>query len=101
VLSQQEVEMTGDFRFVPPLIESTEFSDEDRKFVKASLWRDGAMPIITTPEQYVRYRRIVGELSRKYDAETRSSLSFVRSPDGVFLTSLEMRVAEWKENYEP
>jgi hypothetical protein len=93
--------MTGDFRLVIPLIESADFSDEDKKFVKASLWRDGATPEITTPEQYARYRRIARELSRKYDAETQSSLSFIRSPDGVLLTSLEARMSEWEEDPEP
>jgi hypothetical protein len=50
---------------------------------------------ITSHEQYARYQRIAGELARKYDAETRSSLEFIRSPDGVLLTSLEARMAEW------
>jgi hypothetical protein len=94
-------EMTGEFRLVLPLIESADFSDEDKKFVKASLWRDGATPEITTPEQFARYKRIAGELSRKYDAQTRNSLSFIRSPDGVLLTSLEARMTEWEEDSEP
>ena len=41
------------------------------------------------------HQRIAGELARKYNAETRSSLEFIRSPDGVLLTSLEARMAEW------
>jgi hypothetical protein len=89
--------MTGDFRLVLPLIESADFSDEDKKFVKASLWRDGATPAITTHEQFARYQRIAAELSRKYDAQIRSSLSFIRSPDGVLLTSLEARMTQWEE----
>ncbi len=92
--------MTGDFRLVLPLIESADLSDQDKKFVKASLWRDGATPEITTPEQYARYKRIASELARKYDAETRSSLLFIRSPDGVLLTSLEARMMEWEEHAE-
>ena len=87
--------MAGEFRFALPLIESTQLSDEDKQFVKASLWRDGATPEITSHEQYARYQRIAGELARKYNAETRSSLEFIRSPDGVLLTSLEARMAEW------
>jgi hypothetical protein len=55
--------MTGDFRLVLPLIESADLSDQDKKFVKASLWRDGATPEITTPEQYTRYKRIASERS--------------------------------------
>src|ERR1700737_4807425 len=39
--------MTSDFRLVLPLIESSDLSDEDRKLVKAILWRDGATPVIT------------------------------------------------------
>jgi hypothetical protein len=92
--------MTDDFRLVLPLIESADLSDQDKKFVKASLWRDGATPEITTPEQYTRYKRIASELARKYDAETRSSLLFIRSPDGVLLTSLEARMTEWEEHAE-
>src|SRR3974377_1830037 len=75
--------MAGEFRFALPLIESAQLSDEDKQFVKASLWRDGATPEITSHEQYARYQRIAGELARKYDAETRSSLEFIRSPDGA------------------
>ena len=41
-----------------PLIESIDLSDEDKKFVKASLWRNGATPPITTAEQYARFKRI-------------------------------------------
>jgi hypothetical protein len=41
--------MAGEFRFALPLIESTQLSDEDKQFVKASLWRDGATPEITSP----------------------------------------------------
>jgi hypothetical protein len=92
--------MTGDFRLVLPLIESADLSDQDKKFVRASLWRDGATPEITTLEQYARYKRIASELARKYDAETRSSLLFIRSPDGVLLTSLEARMMEWEEHAE-
>ncbi len=90
--------MTSDSRLVLPLIEDAGLSDEDKKLVKAILWRDGATPAITTQEQYARYRRIVAELSRKYDAATRNSLSFIRSPDGVLLTSLEARMLAWEEN---
>ena len=50
--------MTSDSRLVLPLIESSDLSDEDRKLVKAILWRDGATPAITTHEQYIRYQRI-------------------------------------------
>jgi|SRR6476620_10300169 len=89
--------MTSDSRLVVPLIESSDLSDEDRKLVKAILWRDGATPVITTHEQYIRYRRIVAELSRKYGAAARNSLSFIRSPDGVLLTSLEARMLAWEE----
>jgi hypothetical protein len=87
--------MTGDLRPGLALAESAGLSDEDKKFVRASLWRDGATPAITTPEQYARYQRIAAELARKYDQATRSSLSFIRSPDGVLLTSLEARMSEW------
>jgi hypothetical protein len=90
--------MTGDFRRVLPLIDSADLSDEDKKFVKATLWRDGATPEITSPEQYTRYKRIACELARKYDTATRSALSFIRSPDGVLLTSLEARMTEWEEH---
>src|SRR6516165_11182238 len=83
------------FGLLLPLIESTQLSDEDKQFVKASLWRDGATPEITSHEQNARYQRIAGELARKYAAETRSSLEFIRSPDGVLLTSLEAGMAEW------
>ena len=89
--------MTSDSRLVLPLIESSDLSDEDRKLVKAILWRDGATPAITTQEQYIRYQRIVAELSRKYGAVARNSLSFIRSPDGVLLTSLEARMLAWEE----
>jgi hypothetical protein len=89
--------MASDPRLVLPLIESTDLSDEDKKLVKAILWRDGAAPVITTKEQYVRYQKIVAKLSRKYDAETRRTLAFIRSPDGVLLTSLEARMADWEE----
>jgi len=92
--------MTSDSRLVLPLIESTDLSDEDKKLVKTILWRDGATPEITTPEQYVRYRRIAAQLARKYDAATRNSLSFIRSPDGVLLTSLEARMLAWEEDGE-
>ena len=92
--------MTGDFRLALPLMESSDFSDEDRKFVKASLWRDGATPQITNPDQYARFRRIAQELHRKYDAQTRGLLSFIRSPDGVLLTSLEARMSEWEADAE-
>jgi hypothetical protein len=92
--------MTGDFRLVLPLIESADLSDQDKKFVKASLWRDGATPEITSHQEYARYKRIASELARKYDAETRSSLLFIRSPDGVLLTSLEARMMEWEEHAE-
>ena len=93
--------MTHDSRLALPLIDSENLSDEDKKFVKASLWRDGATPEITTHEQYARYRRIVSELTRKYDHETRNSLSFIRSPDGVLLTSLEARMQAWDEETAP
>ena len=89
--------MTSDSRLVLPLIESSDLSDEDRKLVKAILWRDGATTVITTHEQYIRYQRIVAELSRKYGAAARNSLSFIRSPDGVLLTSLEARMLAWEE----
>ena len=38
------------------------------------------------------------ELVRKYDPQMLSSLAFIRSPDGVLLTSLEARMSEWEEN---
>jgi hypothetical protein len=79
------------------LIASTDLSDEDKNFVKASLWRNGATPAISTVEQYARYRRIAERLSRKHDPRILSSLSFIRSPDGVLLTSLEARMSEWEE----
>ena len=88
--------MTGDSRLALPLAESMDLSDEDRKFIKAALWRNGATPEITSHEQYARYKKIAAELARKYDAETRSSLPFIRSPDGVLLTSLEARMTEWE-----
>jgi hypothetical protein len=97
-VNSQEAEKTGDFRLVLPLVESADFSDEDRKLVKASLWRDGATPEITSAEQYGRYKRIAAELARKYDERTLRSLSFIRSPDGVLLTSLEARICEWEED---
>jgi len=89
--------MTGDSRLALPLAESADLSDEDRKFIKAALWRNGATPEITSHEQYARYKKIAAELARKYDTETRSSLPFIRSPDGVLLTSLEARMTEWEE----
>jgi hypothetical protein len=90
--------MAGDSSLGLPLIESIGLSDEDKKFVKASLWRNGATPPITAAEQYARYRSIADELSRKHDEQMLSSLSFIRSPDGVLLTSLEARMSEWEEN---
>jgi hypothetical protein len=93
--------MTNDSRLVLPLIESADLSDEDKKLVKSILWRDGATPPITTPEQYARYKKIVSELFRKYDAATRNTLSFIRSPDGVLLTSLEARMLAWEEEAQP
>jgi hypothetical protein len=89
--------MTGDSSLGLGLIESIDLSDEDKNFVKASLWRNGATPPITTAEQYARYKRIADELSRKYDAQMLSSLAFIRSPDVVLLTSLEARMSEWEE----
>jgi hypothetical protein len=89
--------MTNDSTLALRLIDSENLSDEDKKFVKAALWRDGATPEITTFKQYARYKRIVSELSRKYDAETRNALAFIRSPDGVLLTSLEARMQAWEE----
>jgi hypothetical protein len=89
--------MAGDSSLGLPLIESIDLSDEDKKFVKASLWRNGATPPITTAEQYARYKRIADELSHKHDPHVLSSLSFIRSPDGVLLTSLEARMSEWEE----
>ncbi|HEY7244809.1 MAG TPA: hypothetical protein VH678_13120 [Xanthobacteraceae bacterium] len=89
--------MTSDSRLLLPLVETTALSDEDKKLVRAILWRDGATPAITSPQQYARYQRIVAELFRKYDAATRNSLSFIRSPDGVLLTSLEARMLAWEE----
>ena len=89
--------MASDRRLVLPLIETADLSDEDMKLVKTILWRDGATPAIASAAQYVRYQRIVAALFRKYDAETRSSLSFIRSPDGVLLTSLEARMLAWDE----
>jgi hypothetical protein len=89
--------MTGDSSLGLPLIESIDLSDEDKKFVKASLCRNGATPPITTAEQYARYKRIAKELSRKHDSHILRSLSFIRSPDGVLLTSLEARMSEWEE----
>jgi hypothetical protein len=77
--------MTGDF-----------LSVEDKHFIKSSLWREGATPKITSPGQYAHYRRIAAELKSKYGAEVRSSVLFFRSPDGVFLISLEARIAEWE-----
>jgi ParB-like chromosome segregation protein Spo0J len=67
--------MTGDSSLGLPLIESIDLSDEDKKFVKASLWRNGATPPINTAEQYARYKRIAKELSRKHDPHILSSLS--------------------------
>ena len=90
--------MTGDSSLGLPLTESNDLSDEDKKFVKASLWRNGATPPISTAEQYARYKRIADELARKYDPQMLSSLAFIRSPDGVLLTSLEARMSEWDEN---
>jgi hypothetical protein len=88
--------MTGDFLSVMDLIQKVELPDEDKHFIKSSLWREGATPKITSPGQYARYRRIAAELKSKYGAEVRSSVLFFRSPDGVFLTSLEARIAEWE-----
>ena len=92
----KETKMTGDFLSVRDLIQKVELPDEDKHFIKSSLWREGATPKITSPLQYARYRRIAAELKSKYGAEVRSSVLFVRSPDGVFLTSLEARIAEWE-----
>jgi hypothetical protein len=87
--------MTDDFLSVMDLIQKVELPDEDKHFIKSSLWREGATPKITCPSQYARYRRIAAELKSKYGAKG-SSVLFVRSPDGVFLTSLEARIAEWE-----
>jgi hypothetical protein len=67
--------MTVDSRLALPLAESADLSDEDRKFIKAALWRNGATPEITSHEQYARYKKIASELAHKYDIETRSSLA--------------------------
>jgi hypothetical protein len=88
--------MTDDFLSVMDLIQKVELPDEDKHFIRSSLWREGATPKITSPGQYARYRRIAAELKSKYGVELRSSVLFVRSPDGVFLTSLEARIAEWE-----
>jgi hypothetical protein len=88
--------MTDDFLGVMDLLHKVEIPDEDKHFIKSSLWREGATPKITSPGQYARYLRIAAELKGKYAAKVRSSVLFVRSPDGVFLTSLEARIAEWE-----
>ena len=42
-------------------------------------------------------KRIADELSRKHDPQMLTSLAFIRSPDGVLLTSIEARMSEWEE----
>jgi hypothetical protein len=95
-LKAKEPKTKGDFLSVMDLIQKVELPDEDKHLIKSSLWREGATPKITSPGQYARYRRIAAELKNKYSAEVQSSVLFVRSPDGVFLTSLEARIAEWE-----
>src|ERR1700732_1106063 len=45
----KETKMTGDFLSVRDLIQKVELPDEDKHFIKSSLWREGATPKITSP----------------------------------------------------
>ena len=64
--------MTDDFLGVMDLLHKVEIPDEDKHFIKSSLWREGATPKITSPGQYARYLRIAAELKgnmlRRYEA---------------------------------
>src|SRR5688572_3925578 len=79
-----------------PSAASLRLADVESHFVRGSLWTVGATPEIETERQYAYYQRLAAALSRKYDAERRRSLSFIRSHDGVLFTSLEARLMEWE-----
>jgi hypothetical protein len=88
--------MTADGQYGVPSPASLRLADVESHFVRGSLWTVGATPEIVTERQYAQYQRLAAALSRKYDAERRRSLSFIRSHDGVLLTSLETRLMEWE-----
>ena len=88
--------MTADCQPGVPSAASFRLADVESHFLRGALWTVGATPEIETERQYAQYQRLAAALSRKYDAETRRSLSFIRSHDGVLFTSLEARLMEWE-----
>jgi hypothetical protein len=87
------------FQLFSSVIDASNLSDEDKRFVKAGTWTLEETPEITTVEQYAQYERIIAEVSSKYDKATQVSLAFFRSPDGMLITALGGRMIEWEEEH--
>lgn len=51
------------FQLFSSVIDASNLSDEDKRFVKAGTWTLEETPEITTVEQYAQYERIIAEVS--------------------------------------
>src|SRR5918997_1403598 len=97
--------MQSDFEFIQHVIDEADMSDDDKAFLKTSLWTIGDIAEITTSTQYKAYSKIEAELRRRLP--DRSSPDFeqvfvewARSREGVLALTYGEKMAEWEEQQE-
>ena len=97
--------MQSDLEFIQHVIDEADMSDDDKAFLKTSLWTSGDIAEITTSTQYKAYSKIEAELRRRLP--DRSSPDFeqvfvewARSREGVLALTYGEKMAEWEEQQE-
>ena|ERR671913_571260 len=97
--------MQSDFEFIQHVIDEASMSDEDKTFLKTSIWTSGEIAEITSPPQYKAYSKIEAELRRRLPDRSSPDfeLAFVewaRSREGVLALTYGEKIAEWEEQQE-
>ncbi len=97
--------MQSDFEFIQHAIDKSDMSDDDKVFLRTSLWTSGEIAEVTSPAQYNAYSKIEAELRRRLPDRSSPDfeLAFVewaRSREGILALTYGEKMAEWEEQQE-
>ncbi len=97
--------MQSDFEFIKYVVDKSDMSDDDKTFIKTSLWASEEVPEITTAEQYEAYSKLEAELRRGLPDSSspefdQAFIEWSRSREGILATSYGAKMVEWENQQE-